>query len=174
MNQYPKFPPPPFLDVSVFLIWPYFTLDPINKVILRQDVISECKRTRVWWFPTDLWKSHNLFIEKWSLIEKRETPSLKLWWVSSDSHCNFYIENGILWGENTKELVAGCFLFGEYPEHIPYITQSLHQSLYWLNVYTTPCWFPTWTKSNHTRKISYRKSISKYLQNLDQIIKHQI
>lgn len=94
--------PPPFLDVSVFLIWPYFTLDPINKVILRQDVISECKRTRVWWFPTDLWKSHNLFIEKWSLIEMRETPSLKLWWVSSDSHCNFYIENGILWGEKHK------------------------------------------------------------------------
>lgn len=137
--------------------------------------LVECKRTRDCWFPTDLWKSHSLCVKRiWFLIEKRETPSLKPWWVSSDSHCNFYIESGILWGKNTKELVAGCFLLGEYREHIPYITQSLHQSLYWFNVYTTPCWFPTWTKSNHTRKISYRKSISKYLQNLHQIIKHKI
>lgn len=51
----PNPPPPLFLDVSVFMIWPYLTLDPINKVILRQDVIS--------WVQ----ENQGLLISYWSL-----------------------------------------------------------------------------------------------------------
>lgn len=54
MNHFTQ-PPPLFLDVSVFMIWPYLTLDPINKVILRQDVIS--------WVQ----ENQGLLISYWSL-----------------------------------------------------------------------------------------------------------